>query len=97
MTTQNILSRSSQAATPALFTFVLPFLCAGPLEQAAFRFNNLLGALASEFLKYLPSILVEAAGRLGSYALDHVQLFSCAESLATLCSIFRLVSSAVWQ
>ena len=46
---------------------------------------------ASEVLKYLPSILVEAGQQLGSYALDHVQLVGCVESLVSFCGVLRLV------
>ena len=95
MATQNTLSPIPKATTPALFSFALPFLCAGPLEQASLHFDGLLCALASELLKYLPSILVEAGQRLGSYALDHVQLFGCVESLVSFCSVVRLLTSVV--
>jgi hypothetical protein len=95
MATQNILSRFPKGTTPALFSFALPFLCAGPLEQASLHFDGLLCALASELLKYLPSILMEAGQRLGSYALDHVQLFAGVESLLTFCSVLRLLTSVM--
>jgi hypothetical protein len=95
MRTPNTFSRAPKAVTPAIFSFALPFLCAGPLEQAAAHFDGLLCALASELLKYLPSILVEAGQRLGSYALDHVQLVGCVESLLSFCGVLRLLSSVV--
>ena len=85
MATQNNLSRFPKGTGPALFSFALPFLCAGPLEQALLHFDGLLCALASAFLKYLPSILVEAGERLGSYTLDHVQWVGCVESLVSIC------------
>lgn len=95
MATQNTLSRFPKAATSELFSFALPFLCAGPLEQAAVHFDSLLCVLASQLLKYLPSIVVEAGQRLGSYALDHVQLVGCVESLLSFCSVVRLLTSVV--
>jgi len=95
MATQNTPARFPKVATPEIFSFALPFLCAGPLEQASLHFDALLCALASELLKYLPSILVEAGERLGSYALDHVQLVGCVESLVTLCGVVRLLASVV--
>lgn len=95
MATQNTLSRFPKAATPAIFSFALPFLCAGPLEQAAVHFDGLLCALASEVLKYLPSMLVEASQRLGNYPLDHVQLVGCVESLLSFCTVVRLLTSVV--
>lgn len=93
MATRNNLSRFPKGTEPALFSFTLPFLCADPLEQALLHFDGLLCALASAVLKYLPSILVEASERLGSYALDHVQLVGCVESLVSFCSVLRLVVS----
>jgi hypothetical protein len=95
MATQNTFFRFPKAATPTLFTFALPFLCAGPLEQAAAHFDGLLCALAGQLLQYLPSILVEAGQRLGNYGLDHVQLVGCVESLLSLCSVVRLLTSVV--
>lgn len=91
MATRNNFTRFPKGTAPALFSFALPFLYAGPLEQALLHFDGLLCALASEVLKYLPSILVEAGQQLGSYALDHVQLVGCVESLVSLCSVLRLV------
>jgi hypothetical protein len=95
MATQYTVSRFPKGTRPALFSFALPFLCAGPLEQASLRFDGLLCALASELLKYLPSILVEAGQRLGSYALDHLQLFGCVESLVSFYSVVRLLAGVV--
>lgn len=96
MATQNTLSRFPKAATPELFSFALPFL-SGALEQASVHFDGLLCALASELLKYLPSMLMEAGQRLGAYALDHVQLFTCVESLVSLCSFLRLLTGLAGQ
>ena len=95
MATQNSLSRFPKGTTPALFSFALSFLCAGPLQQASRHFDGLLCALAGELLKYVPSILVEAGHGLGGYALDHVQFFTSIESLVSLCSVLRLLTGVI--
>ncbi|MDP9337598.1 MAG: hypothetical protein M3P45_01890 [Acidobacteriota bacterium] len=88
------LSRSPKALTPALQSYVLPFLCPGAMEHASLRFDHPFCTLASELLKYLPSIIVAVGQTLGSYALDHLRFFACVETLVTLWSVLRLIAGA---
>lgn len=92
MATQNTLFRTSKATTPALLGFALPFLHAGPVEQASLHFDDLLCAVASEVLKYVPSIILTVGQAAGSYALDHVQFFQCLETLVTFGGVLRLLT-----
>jgi hypothetical protein len=94
MATPYTLSPTPEAATPALFSFALLCLCAGLLEEASLHFDHPLCALASEVLKYVPSIILELGQTLGSYVLDHAQIFGCFETLLTFWSMLPLVAGA---
>jgi hypothetical protein len=95
MATPSILSRFPKGTTSAVFSLTLSFLCAGPLEHVSRHFDGLLCGLAGELLEYVPTILVEAGQGLAGYALDHVQIFSCLESLVSICSFLRLLANVV--
>ena len=95
MATQNTLSRFPEGTTSAVFSLALSFMCASPLEHVTRHFDGLLCGLAGELLKYVPSILVEVAQGLARYALNHVQIFSCLESLVSICGVLRLLASVI--